>query len=344
MANDQFLEAYLKRLMDRDMNLDEADPLSDEQLMKVATDMGMSEDEWHKIKKDALEARDRGFQHLDRGNYEDAIAEFKESTSLYPNAADAMFGMSKALFKKSVEKEDNELSNQAVVYAKRALKINPNYSEALDLQSNIRRHQTEIGSKILTSGKIDAWKKWLIPATIILVLGIFLMGTYNSVTTLQENVDKQWADVQEKYKRRSELIPQLVEVVKATAKNEKEIINGALEMRSRATSINLNLADMTPEKMKEFSEMQNQMSQSLGRLIAVGEQYPQIRSNESFLKLQEEVAGSVNRISNERKKFNESVREYNIKIKRFPTNLFPFKEKAYFEVKDSEMETPNLNL
>ena len=133
MSKDQFLEGYVKKLMERDMDLDDPEPLTDEQLKQIALDTGMSEQEWFKLKQDALYTENKGFDYLDRGNYEDALVNFKESTSLYPNSPEAFYGYAKAHFKKGVELENKEDLNHALTYVDRTLKLDPGYQYALDL-------------------------------------------------------------------------------------------------------------------------------------------------------------------------------------------------------------------
>lgn len=191
---------------------------------------------------------------------------------------------------------------------------------------------------------MDKIKGWMIALGVVAVFGFWLWSTYNTVIGMQEGVKQQWAQVDNVYARRSDLIPQLSKVVKAAAANEKDIISSALEMRSKATSIQIDASNVTAEQLKQFSEVQSQLGQSLGRLMAVAEAYPDIKSNENFLKLQDEVVGSDNRISTERKRFNDVVGAYNTKIKKFPTNLLGFTEKPYFEITKEQTEVPDLNL
>jgi LemA protein len=188
------------------------------------------------------------------------------------------------------------------------------------------------------------FKPWMIFAGLGVIVGLWLWSSYNSVVSMQEDINRSWAQVENVYKRRADLLPQLTKVVKATAQNEKDIINGAIELRSKATSINIDASKMTPEQMKEFLAVQDKIGGSLGKLLAVAEAYPEIKSNESFLKLQDEVAGSDNRIATERMRFNEVVGAYNAKIRRFPVNLLGFTTRPYFEIEEKDTEVPDLNL
>ena len=344
MSDDRFLQDYIKKLMDREMDLGDAEPLTEQQLKDVAYDMGMSDSEWQKIKADAKNAEDRGFEHLDRGNFEDALIEFKDATSSYPNSPDAFYGMAKALFKKSVEKEDKSFSVDAIRYIKRALKLNPDHTESLDLQSHIRRHENLLGDKIVTKGRVNKWKKILIPVIPIAILFFWLFGTYNSVVSLEEDVEASWAQVENVCNRRADLIPQLVKVVKAAAKHEKDVITEAIEARSKATAIHIDPSNMTEAQMKAFAESQSQLGGSLGKLLAVAERYPEIKAMANYQDLQNEITGSENRISTERRRFNETVKVFNKKVKRFPVNLLPFSARPYFEVPNAKLEVPELDL
>ena len=152
---------------------------------------------------------------------------------------------------------------------------------------------------------------------------------------MDENVTEKWAQVDNVYKRRADLIPNLVNVVKGYAAHESQTLENVIAARAKATSITIDPTTATPEQLQAFANAQDGIGAALGRLMAVSENYPDLKANQNFLQLQSELEGTENRISVERKNFNEAVKEYNTGLRRFPTNIvanmFGFEKKAYFE-------------
>ena len=192
-------------------------------------------------------------------------------------------------------------------------------------------------------------KSWIIIAVVV-VLGIFLYsslkGSYNEMVIQSEAVDAQWAQVENVYQRRADLIPNLVSTVKGYAGHEKETLEGVIEARAKATQTNINVGDMTPQKMAAFQQAQDGLSSALSKLMVVVEKYPDLKANQNFLELQAQLEGTENRIAVERKKFNESTRGYNTLIKRFPKNLmagmFGFEAKPYFAAQEGAEQAPKV--
>lgn len=181
-------------------------------------------------------------------------------------------------------------------------------------------------------------KKWLVIGGVIvgaLILISILVSPYNNMVAKEESVESQWAQVENVYQRKYDLIPNLVSVAKNYAEFEQETLTQVTEARSKATSINISADNLTPEQMAQFEQAQSQLNTSLGRLIASFERYPDLKANQNYLKLQDELSGSENRISTERRRFNEVVRDYNTYIRKFPQNIFAgifgFERKALFE-------------
>ena len=172
---------------------------------------------------------------------------------------------------------------------------------------------------------------------IILMIYSFFAGTYNTIVTLDENVNASFAQVQNQYQRRYDLIPNLVNTVKGYASHEKEVFEQVTDARSKAggvVNIDSSVLD-DPERLRQFQQIQDNLSSSLQRLLAVTENYPQLKANENFLALQDQLEGTENRIATERKRLTDSVREYNTYIRRFPKNIIAnmngFEKKAQFE-------------
>ena len=163
---------------------------------------------------------------------------------------------------------------------------------------------------------------------------------------LDEQVKAQWAQVQNVYQRRTDLIPNLVATVKGSAAHEQETLTAVIEARAKATAVNVDPTKLTPEAIEKFNQAQGQLSTALGRLMMVTENYPQLKANQNFLQLQEQIEGTENRITVERQKFNEVTQSYNAKIRKFPTNLtasmFGFDEKGYFQADPAAQKAPKV--
>ncbi len=183
-------------------------------------------------------------------------------------------------------------------------------------------------------------KKWITIGILVLVVLIIyssIRGSYNTLVTLEEAVEGQWAQVENVYQRRADLIPNLVNVVRGFAAHERETLEGVVEARSRATSVNIDPTNLTPEALQQFDQAQQGLSSALSRLMVVVERYPDIKANQNFLELQTQLEGTENRIANERRIFIELTRDYNTSIRRFPRNIyasmFGFERKPTFEAR-----------
>ena len=181
---------------------------------------------------------------------------------------------------------------------------------------------------------------------LIAILFLWGMGGYNGLVNSQENVKSQWGNVENQYQRRADLIPNLVETVKGYATHEKSTFEEVISARAKATQITVDPTNLTPEKLQEFQEAQGQLSSALGRLIAVAENYPDLKANQNFLELQAQLEGTENRISVERNKFNEMAKEYDVAIRRFPKNIiagiFNFNNIPYFAAEKGAEKAPSV--
>lgn len=170
---------------------------------------------------------------------------------------------------------------------------------------------------------------------------------YNGMVSREEAIDSKWAQVENQYQRRSDLIPNIVETVKGSADFEQSTLEGVIEARSKATSIQLSAEDLSQENLDKFQAAQSQLSGALSRLMMVAEQYPQLQSTQAFRDLTVELEGTENRISVERKNFNDAVQEYNSFIRTFPNNLtagmFGFSKRAYFKADEGAKEVPKVD-
>lgn len=191
-------------------------------------------------------------------------------------------------------------------------------------------------------------KKGLIIAGIIAVIAIILYssikGTYNTMAAKDEAVTAAWAQVQNVYQRRADLIPNLVNTVKAYAAHEKETLEGVIEARAKATSVNISPSD--PQSLQQFQQSQDRLGSALSRLMVVVEKYPDLKASQNFLDLQAQLEGTENRITVERRKFNETAQDFNTYIRSFPrniyANIFNFERKAYFQAQAGAEKAPEV--
>jgi LemA protein len=191
---------------------------------------------------------------------------------------------------------------------------------------------------------------WIIIAGFLglMVLGIVLWGTkvYNNMVSLQEGVTSQWGNVETQYQRRSDLIPNFVNTVKGAAAFEQETLTRVVEARAKATQVTLDPTRMTAENMQQFQSAQGELSSALSRLMVVVEKYPELKATQNFRDLQVQLEGTENRISTERRKFNEVARSFNTYIKRFPENflagMFGFTARPYFESLEGAEKAPEV--
>ena len=190
--------------------------------------------------------------------------------------------------------------------------------------------------------------KTLIGLGVIALLVFFGISKYNSLVEEQQQVNQSWAQVENQYQRRADLIPNLVNTVKGAADFEQQALTDVIEARSKASSIQVSADDLNnPQKVQQFQQAQQQLSGALSRLLVTVEKYPELKANQNFRDLQTQLEGTENRISTERQRFNESVQSYNTMVQRFPNNvfagLFGFDQKAYFEADEGASEAPEVN-
>ena len=181
---------------------------------------------------------------------------------------------------------------------------------------------------------------------VIAVIAIWLVSVYNGMVGLDEGVNTAWANVETQYQRRADLIPNLVNTVKGYAQHEQSTFEAVVNARSKATSITIDPSNVTPEKLQEFQQAQGELASALGRLIAISENYPDLKASEQFKELQAQLEGTENRINVARTNFNKEAQKYNTTIRTFPRNLFAgmlgFTQRAYFEADAGASQAPTV--
>ncbi|MGN0232275.1 MAG: LemA family protein [Muribaculaceae bacterium] len=192
-------------------------------------------------------------------------------------------------------------------------------------------------------------KKLSIPVIIIAVvavIAIMCVSAYNSLVSSEESVDTAWSQVENVYQRRADLIPNLVNTVKGYAAHEKETLEGVVSARAKATQMTIDPTNLTPEAIEKFQAAQGELGTALGKLLAITENYPDLKANENFKELQAQLEGTENRIAVERKKFNETAQVYNTSIRKFPrsivASMFGFERKPYFKAQEGAEQAPTV--
>ena len=188
--------------------------------------------------------------------------------------------------------------------------------------------------------------KKIILVAIVALFSMTSCSTYNKMVTMEEAVKSSWSNVETQYQRRADLIPNLVSTVKGYAAHEESTLAAVVDARSKATSVNISMDELTPEKLAEFQKAQSAVTSALGRLIAVSESYPDLKANQNFLELQAQLEGTENRITVARKGFNDATNAYNVTVRKFPANIvamvFGFDQKPYYEADESASQAPKV--
>lgn len=189
-------------------------------------------------------------------------------------------------------------------------------------------------------------KGLIITIVVIALVAIWGISSYNGLVSMDENVSNQWANVETQYQRRSDLIPNLVNTVKGYAKHESETLESVMAARSQATQVKIDPSNCTPQQLAAYQKAQGDVTTALGKLLAITENYPDLKANQNFLELQSQLEGTENRINVARKDFNDTAKKYNTSLRRFPRNIiasmFGFEKRNYFEAEAGAEKTPKV--
>lgn len=189
---------------------------------------------------------------------------------------------------------------------------------------------------------------WILAIIVVVVLGIFfwLKGAYNGLVARSQGVAGQWANVENQYQRRADLIPNLVNTVKGYAAHEKSTLEGVVEARAKATQMQVDFSNLNEQTLAKYAQAQGELSSALNRLMAISEAYPDLKANQNFRDLQTQLEGTENRIATERRRFNETVQSYNVYVQQFPRNLiagmFGFTPKSFFAAEAGADKAPEV--
>lgn len=189
-------------------------------------------------------------------------------------------------------------------------------------------------------------KGLIITIVVIALVAIWGISSYNGLVSMDENVSNQWANVETQYQRRSDLIPNLVNTVKGYAKHESETLESVMAARSQATQMKIDPSNCTPQQLAAYQKAQGDVTTALGKLLAITENYPDLKANQNFLELQSQLEGTENRINVARKDFNDTAKKYNTSLRRFPRNIvasmFGFEKRNYFEAEAGAEKAPKV--
>lgn len=189
-------------------------------------------------------------------------------------------------------------------------------------------------------------KGLIITVVVIALVAIWGISSYNGLVSMDENVSNQWANVETQYQRRSDLIPNLVNTVKGYAKHESETLESVMQARSQATQVKIDPSNCTPQQLAAYQKAQGDVTTALGKLLAITENYPDLKANQNFLELQSQLEGTENRINVARKDFNDTAKKYNTSLRSFPRNIiasmFGFEKRAYFEAEAGAEKAPKV--
>lgn len=189
-------------------------------------------------------------------------------------------------------------------------------------------------------------KGLIITIVVIVLVALWGISSYNGLVSMDENVSNSWANVETQYQRRSDLIPNLVNTVKGYAKHESQTLEAVMAARSQATQVKIDPSNCTPQQLAAYQKAQGNVTTALGKLLAITENYPDLKANQNFLELQSQLEGTENRINVARKDFNDSAKEYNTSLRRFPRNIiasmFGFEKRNYFEAEAGAEKAPKV--
>lgn len=189
-------------------------------------------------------------------------------------------------------------------------------------------------------------KGLIITIVVIALVAIWGISSYNGLVSMDENVSNQWANVETQYQRRSDLIPNLVNTVKGYAKHESETLESVMAARSQATQVKIDPSNCTPQQLAAYQKAQGDVTTALDKLLAITENYPDLKANQNFLELQSQLEGTENRINVARKDFNDTAKKYNTSLRRFPRNIiasmFGFEKRNYFEAEAGAEKAPKV--
>lgn len=341
-SSDDALDRYMKKLMELKYAQQES-LYTDEELKQIALDAGLSESDWQQAQGRAEAQKQKGKNHIVHANWQDAVKELEAACALKPNDAEAHTLAAEAYLNRGSTQRNEEDFRQAEYHLEQALRIDSTYKEAFTLKKELNTRRQLVTTQTHKSTSNRKLIRWMVLGGIALVVIIWYFSTYNTMVGAEEETIEAWAQVENVYQRRADLIPNLVATVQAAADFEQQVLTEVTQARTQALASNVDPTNLSPTALRQFEQNQATLGSSLSRLMAVAEDYPQITATENFRDLQSQLEGTENRISVERRRFNQAVQAYNAKARKFPYNLLGFDAKAYFSANAGADTAPDVN-
>jgi LemA protein len=340
MANStDTLQAYINKMLQL-QNEQRDKPLTSAELKQIAMDIGMSEEDWQ-ASQDAFQGYLKSGQgHIVYGNWKDAVQELEQATALNPNSLEATFGLANAYKGLWLETKEVNYQTQAEIYAERALQIQPGHQATLRVLSELRE-----GEKLIKQNKSRLTLiLGGIAAAIVLILFITYTTLSNALVAKKELVSQKWAQVENVYQRRTDLIPQLVKTVKSRAKFEESYLEHLEKVYQNVKQSSVDAQKLSDTELETFQKNQQDLSQALANLNDNLSTDQNFAASQAYQDLQAQIEGSENRISVERKRFNDVVAEYNSLAQKFPYSMLGYDEISYFKMQKGADKTPDIDL
>lgn len=330
------LAKYVEKMYQIQMLEDES-ILSPQELKTIALDMGISEQEWAESQQVFEGHLKTGEQLVKQRNWDDAIAELDHATSLNPYHIDAVYAHAKALIGRYNESGNMTDEQKARELVRRALKVQPGHEPSIKLLTMLSS-----GKKVVDKEKKQTklYKNIAIGLGIaILVLGFISMR--GTLAKKDEEVKQAWAQVENVYQRRADLIPSLVNTVKGAAKQEQERLKQITELQAELSGMGMH-PNASQEEMSRFSQKQSELGNTIKIVLGNVQSSSSVGATQAFRDLMIQLEGSENRIATERRKFNQAVQDFNSQVRQFPYGWLGYGEKPYFQVDKSAMDKPKV--
>ncbi len=336
--SDDRLQKYINRMLILQDEQREK-PLSDQELKEIALELGMSEEDWLDSQETAKAHLKSGQGHLRFGNWKEAIQELEQANALIPNSVEATYSLAKAYAAGWLEAEKPAHQEQAQKYAQRTLKLQPGHSEALQIIRDIRTaEEAKIDNKTTLKYVLAA-----VAGLILLIIIILYTFLSNAAATNKEEVASKWAQVENVYQRRSDLVPQLVRTAQSAANFEKKNLQKIIQVKKELGQLQIDRNKLDKNQLANFQQKQSELLSALNSIMASAQNDPTLSSSQAFRDLQVQLEGSQNRISVEKKRFNEAVAKYNTFASTFPGSLLGLGQKEYLKMEQGADKIPEIN-
>lgn len=324
MDQDALLAAYVKRLLDLQYGLNNAKPLTDAQLKKIAVESGLPEDQWDAWLQQAETHYQRGQSYNTAGNWEDAYLELKQAVSFYPNHAEANYELARACLQLSIKNSEPAKEQEFEVYVAHCLALEPLHQGAMALKTK----ENELDAYEAATQKSSKRKLFVRLGIAVAMLLVGHMVISSSVNSQRESVKAAWAQVENVYQRRADLIPKLTATVEAAAGFERSTLLALQEQVADAPGA-VAPNNFTPAAIEAYAGSQARLGAVLNQTLAEAARQPRLQSMEGWLDLQVQIEGAENRIAIERRNYNKTVELYNRKIGGFPFSLYGYEPMPY---------------